>query len=429
MAAGNDAPVSGPPLPHAVVIGGGFAGLAAAKGLGRLPVRVTLVDRANHHLFQPLLYQVATAALNPADIARPIRSILRRYPRVEVLLGEVARIEPEGHRVALTDGAALEYDWLILAPGSRHSYFTHPEWETLAPGLKTVEDALEVRRRMLLAFERAERAATAEERQRHLTFVVVGGGPTGVEVAGAIAEIRRHALTRDFRRIDPRDASVILLEGGPRLLSSYPPALSERARQALSGLGVEVRTGTMVTAIEPDAVLSSAGRIATDTVVWAAGNASSPLLAMLRAEVDRTGRVVVEPDCTVPGRREVFVLGDAAGFRHDPRYEWLPGTAPVAMQQGRYVADLIRKRLRGQHSAPFRYRDKGSLAVIGRNAAVAQLGRLRFSGFLAWLVWVFVHIGYLIGFDSKLLVMFRWAWDYFTHKRGARLITEGPNPY
>jgi NADH dehydrogenase len=411
-----------------VIVGGGFAGLAAAKGLGRLPVRVTLVDRANHHLFQPLLYQVATAALNPADIARPIRSILRRYPRVEVLLCEVERIEPEGRRVLLRDGSTLDYDWLILAPGSRHSYFAHPEWEALAPGLKTVEDALEVRRRILLAFERAERARTPEERQRQLTFVVVGGGPTGVEVAGAIAEIRRHALTRDFRRIDPRDASVILLEGGPRLLSTYPPALSERARQALQGLGVEVRTGTMVTAIEPGAVVSSAGRIATDTVVWAAGNASSPLLAMLQTPVDRMGRVVVEQDCTVPGHREIFVLGDAAGFRHDPRYEWLPGTAPVAMQQGRYAAVAIRADLRGQPRPPFRYADKGQLAVIGRGRAVAAIGPVRTVGFLAWFTWILLHIFYLIGFANRVIVLFEWAIQYMTFARGARLITHAWQP-
>jgi len=417
------------PAPRVVIVGGGFAGLAAAKRLSRLPVRVTVVDRTNHHLFQPLLYQVATAAINPSDIAQPIRSILRKRRNVEVLLGEVERVDAPGKRLVLTDGAALGYDYLILAPGIRHSYFQHPEWEALAPGLKTVEDALEIRRRVLLAFERAERATTPEERHRHLTFVVVGGGPTGVEVAGAIAEIKRYALTRDFRHIDPRDAMVVLLEGGPRLLASYPPDLSQKAKETLRELGVEVRTDSMVTAIEPGAVVSVGWRIPTDTVVWAAGNAGNPLLRSLGAPLDRLGRVVVDPDCSVPGHPGVFVLGDGAAFSHDARFaEALPAIAPVATQQGRYAADAIRASLSGRPRVPFRYRDKGQLAVIGRGQAVADVGPIQTSGFFAWLTWVFIHIFYLIGFANRGLVLIHWAVLYLTFKRGARLITRSWQP-
>ena len=414
--------------PHVVIVGGGFAGLQAAKGLSRLPVQVTVVDRANHHLFQPLLYQVAMAALNPADIAQPIRSILRQGRNTEVLLAEAARVDAGTRQLHLTDGAVLEYDYLILAPGVRHSYFGKPAWEQLAPGLKTVEDALEIRRRVLLAFERAERATTPEERHRLLTFVVVGGGPTGVEVAGALAEIKRYALTRDFRHIDPRDATVVLLEGGPRLLPSYPGNLSQKAKETLRELGVDVRIDSMVTGMEEGAVASVGWRIPTDTVVWAAGSVGNPLLATVGAPLDRIGRVVVDPDCAVPGHPEILVLGDGAAYTHDPRFETLPGIAPVAIQQGRYVAEAIRADLAGRARRPFRYVDKGQLAVIGRGRAVADIGPIRTSGFLAWLTWVFIHIFYLIGFANRVVVLIQWAISYVTFKRGARLITRSWRP-
>ena len=414
--------------PHVVIVGGGFAGLQAAKGLSRLPVQVTVVDRANHHLFQPLLYQVAMAALNPADIAQPIRSILRQGRNTEVLLAEAARVDAGTRQLHLTDGVVLEYDYLILAPGVRHSYFGKPAWEQLAPGLKTVEDALEIRRRVLLAFERAERATTPEERHRLLTFVVVGGGPTGVEVAGALAEIKRYALTRDFRHIDPRDATVVLLEGGPRLLPSYPGNLSQKAKETLRELGVDVRIDSMVTGMEEGAVASVGWRIPTDTVVWAAGSVGNPLLATVGAPLDRIGRVVVDPDCAVPGHPEILVLGDGAAYTHDPRFETLPGIAPVAIQQGRYVAEAIRADLAGRARRPFRYVDKGQLAVIGRGRAVADIGPIRTSGFLAWLTWVFIHIFYLIGFANRVVVLIQWAISYVTFKRGARLITRSWRP-
>jgi NADH dehydrogenase len=416
-------------VPHVVIVGGGFAGVEAAKKLGRMPVRVTIIDRNNHHLFQPLLYQVATAALNAGDISRPIRSIVRRFRNTSVLLGKVAAIDLEGRSVRLDDGEAVSYDYLILCPGVRHSYFSHPEWEVLAPGLKSMEDALEIRRRVLLAFERAERAETADERHRLLTFVVVGGGPTGVEVAGAISEIRRYALARDFRRIDPRDATVLLLEGGPRVLPGYPPSLSQKAKESLRRLGVDVRTDAMVTSIEPGAVVSVGWRIPTDTVVWAAGNAASPLLQTLGTPVDNVGRPIVEPDCSLPGYREAFVIGDAAAFRHDSRYpSVLPGVAPVAMQQGRYVASAIKADIRRTEREPFKYLDKGQLAVIGRAHGVADIGPVHIGGLLAWLAWIFIHILYLIGFANRIVVMFRWAVSYLTFERGARLITREWRP-
>ncbi|HEX9895633.1 MAG TPA: NAD(P)/FAD-dependent oxidoreductase [Gemmatimonadales bacterium] len=410
--------------PHVVIVGGGFAGLEAAKKLGRMPVRVTMVDRANHHTFQPLLYQVATAALNAGEIAKPIRSVLRRYPNLSVLLGNVTRVDVAARSLELADGAVVHYDYLILAPGVRHSYFTRPEWEALAPGLKTIEDALEIRRRVLLAFERAERSESSDERHRLLTFVVVGGGPTGVEVAGAIAEIRRYALARDFRHIDPRDATVLLLEGGPRVMPSYPAELSQKAKESLRRLGVDVRTDSMVTSLEPGAVISAGWTIPTETVVWAAGNAASPLLQTLGVPLDGAGRPIVEADCSIPGHREVFVLGDAAAFRHDPKYPVvLPGVAPVAMQQGRYAARAIAADLRKQERIPFKYVDKGQLAVIGRGQGVADIGPFHIAGLLAWLAWIFIHILYLIGFANRIVVMFRWAVSYLTFERGARLIT------
>jgi NADH dehydrogenase len=409
--------------PHVVIVGGGFAGLYLARDLGRLPVRVTLVDRTNHHLLQPLLYQVATAALSAPDISYPIRSVLRAQRRTEVLLGEVAATDLAAREVHLTDGSRLAYDLLVLAPGARHSYFSHPEWEALAPGLKNLEDAGEVRRRILLAFERAEREPDPVARQRHLTFVVVGGGPTGVELAGAIAEVARFALRRDFRRIDPRDATVLLLEGGPRLLAAYPPQLSDRAKQQLRRIGVDVRTETLVTRLEPGFVHAAGWTIPSDTVIWAAGNQASPLLRTLGSPLDGQGRVLVEPDCSVPGHPEVFVVGDAAAYRHQAGYANIPWICPAAIQMGHYVARAIRDDLAGRPRRPFRYRDKGQLAVIGRARAVADLRRLKAWGLPAWLLWVFVHIFFLIGFRNRVIVMFEWAWSYLTFQRGARVIT------
>lgn len=414
--------------PRVVVVGGGFAGLNVAKGLGRAPVDVVLLDRANHHLFQPLLYQVASAALNPADISKPIRSVLRRHTNVQVQLGVVESVDLAGRLVRLDDGELVAWDYLVLAPGSRHSYFRHPEWEMLAPGLKTLEDAVEIRRRILLAFERAERAVTPDEQHRHLSFVVVGGGPTGVEVAGALAELKRYALRRDFRRIDPRDATVVLLEGGPRLLPSYPESLSARSKEILRKLGVDVRTDTMVTSIAPGWVEAGGWRIPTDTVIWAAGNVTNPLLLSLGVQLDPRGRATVEQDCSLPGHPNAFVLGDAAAFADSRWPGGLPGVAPVAMQQGRYLANLLRRELAGHARKPFRYGNKGELAVIGRGQAIADFGKVRLSGFTAWFTWIFIHIAYLIGFANRVIVLFQWAWSYLTFERGARLITRPWKP-
>ena len=409
-------------LPHVVILGAGFAGLYAAKALPDAPVRVTVVDRRNHHLFQPMLYQVATAALNPSDIASPIRSILRGQPNTEVLLGEAVQVDVERRLVRLADGASLAYDYLLVGTGARHSYFGHDDWEALAPGLKNLEDALEIRRRVLLAFELAERERDPVRRHAYLTFVIVGGGPTGVEMAGAVAEIRSYALKRDFRHIDPREATVMLLEGGPRLLTSYPEKLSDEAKRELRRLGVEVRTETLVTEIRPGWVRAAGWTIPTQTVIWAAGNVASPLLKSLGAPLDRAGRAIVEPDCTIPGHPEVFVLGDAAVFNHGG--DTLPGTCPVAIQMGEYAAKVIVGDLRGDPRRAFRYWDRGQLAVIGRGQAVADIGKLEFSGFLAWLTWIFVHIFFLIGFRNRVLVLIQWAWSYISYARGARLITE-----
>ena len=413
---------AGPEKPHVLILGGGFAGLYAARALKRAPVRVTLVDRRNHHLFQPMLYQVATAALNPSDIAAPIRSVLRHQPNTEVLLGEVESIDPVARRVVLTDGADFTYDYLIVATGARHSYFGHDEWEPLASGLKSIEDALTIRQRVLLAFEKAERESDPVRRQALLTFVVVGGGPTGVEMAGAVAELRRYALRRDFRRIDPGEATVLLLEGGPRLLPSYPSSLSEKAKLELRRLGVEVRTETMVTNIRPGSVVAAGWTIPTQTVIWAAGNVASPVLRDLGAPLDNAGRAIVEPDCTVPGHPEVFVLGDAALFNHQAGGP-LPGICPVAIQMGEYAARTIVGDIEGRPRRAFHYWDKGQLAVIGRGRAVADIWKLHFAGFLAWLIWTFVHIFFLIGFRNRVMVMIQWAWSYLTFGRGARLIT------
>jgi NADH:ubiquinone reductase (H+-translocating) len=408
--------------PHVVILGGGFAGLYAARRLKRAPVRVTLVDRRNHHLFQPMLYQVATAALNPSDIAAPIRSVLRRQLNTEVLLAEAEAIDIARRRVEFTDGTWTSYDYLLVATGARHSYFGHDEWEPLAPGLKSLEDAVEIRERVLLAFERAEREPDPVRRHAYLTFVIVGGGPTGVEMAGAVAELRRYALKRDFRHIDPGEATVMLLEGGLRLLPSYPESLSDQAKKDLRRLGVEVRTETMVTDIRPGAVIAAGWTIPTRTVIWAAGNIASPLLKSLGTPLDTVGRAVVEPDCTIPGHPEVFVLGDAALFTHQEGAP-LPGISPVAIQMGEYTADAIMADLAGEPRRAFQYWDKGQLAVIGRGHAVADIWKLHFAGLLAWVVWTFVHIFFLIGFRNRILVMIQWAWSYVTYGRGARIIT------
>jgi NADH dehydrogenase len=413
--------------PHVLIIGGGFAGLYAARALKRTPVRVTLVDRRNHHLFQPMLYQVATAALNPSDIAAPIRSVLRDQPDTEVLLGDVESIDLVNRRVVLTDGADSTYDYLIIATGARHSYFGHDEWERFAPGLKSIEDALTIRQRVLLAFEKAEREADPVRRHALLTFVIVGGGPTGVEMAGAVAELRRYALRRDFRRIDPREATVLLLEGGQRLLTSYPQSLSDRAKRDLRRLGVEVRTETLVTNIRPGSVQAAGWTIPTQTVIWAAGNVASPVLRTLGTPLDNAGRAIVEPDCTIPGHPEIFVLGDAALFNHQEGGP-LPGISPVAIQMGEYAARTIEGDLEGRPRRAFNYWDKGQLAVIGRGHAVADIWKLHFGGFIAWLIWTFVHIFFLIGFRNRILVMIQWAWSYLTFGRGARLITIESDP-
>jgi NADH dehydrogenase len=395
--------------------------------LKRARVRVTLVDRRNHHLFQPMLYQVATAALNPSDIAAPIRSVLRDHRNVDVILAEVKSVDPAARRVTFSDGAELTYDYLVVATGARHSYFGHDEWEMIAPGLKSIEDALQIRQRVLLAFERAEREPDPVRRHAHLTFVVVGGGPTGVETAGALAELRRYALRRNFRHIDPGDATVLLLEGGTRLLPSYPQSLSEKAKLELRRLGVEVRTETLVTDIRPGSVIAAGWTIPTQTVIWAAGNVASPVLRCLGTPLDHMGRVVVEPDCTIPGHPEVFVLGDAALFNHQDGGP-LPGICPVAIQMGQYTARTIQDDLAGRPRRAFHYWDKGQLAVIGRGRAVADIRKLHFGGFLAWLIWTFVHIFFLIGFRNRVLVMIQWAWSYVTFGRGARLITTDGKP-
>src|ERR1700694_4684133 len=407
-----------------VIVGGGFGGLYAARALARSAVRVVLIDRVNYHLFQPLLYQVATAALSPGDIAEPLRAILRKYRNVEVMLGEVASIDTAARAVRLTDGAEFAYDFLVLATGAQHSYFSHPEWEPLAPGLKSLADALELRRRIFLAFELAERESDAAKRQALLTFVVVGGGPTGVELAGAIAEIARHTVSQDFRRFDPRQARVVLLESGERILAQFPVDLSASARRALEHLGVEVRTGALASEITADHVRIGDEDIATHTTLWAAGVAASPLGRQLGIEADRSGRVVVQPDLSVAGHPEIFVVGDLAVFR-TPRGKTLPGIAPVAIQQGQSAAANIWRSIRGQARRDFHYVDRGTMATIGRAHAVAQIRALHLTGFLAWLAWLGVHIFFLIGFENRVLVLIQWAASYVSYERGARLIPGG----
>ena len=404
-----------------VIVGGGFGGLYAAQALRGKNVQVTLVDRRNHHLFQPLLYQVATAALSPGDIAHPIRAILRRQKNARVLLAEATSVDVSSHSLALTDGT-IPYDYLILATGARHAYFGHDEWEKNAPGLKSLEDALEIRRRILLAFERAERELDETHRRALLTFVIVGAGPTGVELAGAIAEIARHVMVSDFRAIDPRDARVILVEAGPRVLATFPEELSVAAEDSLKRLGVEVRKNRRVTSIASGQVLLGPEVIEAETVLWAAGVTASSLAQSLGVPLDRAGRVQVESDLTVPGHPEVMVIGDLALFTPQDGNP-LPGVCPVAIQQGRHAARNILRSIAGLPKESFHYWDKGNLATIGRAQAVADLGRLRVSGILAWLAWLFVHVFFLIGFRNRFVVIFEWAWAYMTYQRGARLIT------
>jgi NADH dehydrogenase len=409
-------------LPHVVIIGGGFGGLSAAKALRNADVRVTLIDRRNHHVFQPLLYQVATATLSPGDIAAPIRWILRRVSNVRVLLADAARIDVQARRIELTDGGALDYDWLIVATGSSHAYFGHTDWEPDAPGLKTLEDAIAIRRRILIAFERAEREEDARRQREFLTFVIVGGGPTGVELAGTLAEIARQTLRDEFKSIDTARARIVLVEAGPTILQTFPETLRNAARRSLQRLGIEVREGTAVTAVDAHGVMAGAERIDAGTVLWAAGVAASALVKTLGVPLDRAGRVIVEPDLSIPGHPEVFVVGDAAAFL-DRGGKLLPGVAQTAMQGARHAARTILRRLQGQPPTPFVYRDLGSMAIIGRRAAISDLGWARFSGVLAWLAWLFLHIFMLIGFRNRVVVLFEWAMAYLTFQRGARLIT------
>ena len=436
-------------LPRVVIVGAGFGGLNAARSLAKAPAQITVIDRRNYHTFQPLLYQVATAGLSPGEIAAPIRSILRSHKNIGVLMAEVTGFNL-AHRIVETPEVDIPYDYLIVAAGASHAYFGHDEWEPFAPGLKTIEDALEIRRRVLLAFELAERQAAAGETAAPLNFVVVGAGPTGVELAGTLAEICRHALAHEFRSIDPARTHILLLEGGARVLATYPEDLSRSAEEQLHRLGVEVRTSTTVTQVEPGAVRVGETKLPATIVLWAAGVAASPLGKSLGTDVDRAGRVLVRPDLSIPSHREVFVIGDLASLK-DEQGKMLPGVAPVAIQQGRFVAKVIRQELEARRRATplgpflneeeivrpsFHYWNKGSLATIGRAAAVADFGKIHISGYVAWLAWLFVHIFFLIGFRNRLLVFIQWAWSYVTYERGARLITgstylpgwSAPNP-
>ncbi len=406
--------------PHVVILGGGFGGFEAARSLRRAPVRITMVDRRNHHVFQPLLYQVATAVLNPSDIAAPIRRIVRSK-NITVLLGEATAIDLEHKKVRLAEDE-IPYDYLVIATGSTHSYFGHDEWAHRAPGLKSLEDALEIRRRVLLAYEAAEREPDPELRKQWLTFVVVGGGPTGVELAGALAEISRVSLAHDFRHFDPAQAKIVLVEGGPRVLAAYPEKLSQKARRSLERLGVEVRTATLVTDVADDGVRAGGDWIAARTVLWGAGVAASPLARTLGVVLDRVGRVRVTPALTVPGHDDVFVVGDLAALEQDGKP--IPGVAPAAMQEGKHAAKNILRSARGRPLLPFRFWDRGQFAVIGRGSAVGiMFEKLQVTGFLAWIAWLGIHILFLIGFRNRLAVLFNWAYSFFTLRRHAQLIT------
>jgi len=413
-------------MTRVLIVGGGFSGLNAAKVLGGVrDVDVTLVDKHNYHLFQPLLYQVAMAGLSPADIAAPIRSILSDYSNIQVLLGEVRSIDL-ARKVAVTDFAEIPFDYLVLSCGASHSYFGHDEWEPYAPGLKTLEQATEIRRRVLTAFEEAERTSDTEERRKFLTFVIVGGGPTGVELAGAIGEMSRFTLAKDFRAINAKLARIILIEAGPRILPTFSEQQANRAVRDLESLGVQVWTSSPVTLIDRDGVEISKERLRSCTVLWAAGVKASPLGKLAGLEVDPQGRVLVNPDLSIPGHPNVFVAGDQSRFTHQTGKP-LPGTAPVAMQQGRYIGSMILRDLRQKPREPFRFFDKGQMATIGRSRAVLELGSLRLSGWFAWAAWLAVHIYYLTGFKNRLLVVIQWAWSYLTFGRGARLIVGKPN--
>ncbi len=408
-------------LPRVVVIGGGFGGLKAALGLANANVRVLLLDRKNHHTFQPLLYQVALAALSPADISAPIRSAVHGKKNIEVLIGNVIGLDLERRMVHLEGGDYVVYDYLVIATGATHSYFGHDEWEAFAPGLKSLEDATEIRRRVLLAFELAERESLLDGLQRPLNFVIVGGGPTGVELAGAISEIAKHVLNRDFHGTDPRRARVILLEGGPRVLPAYTEDLSASAQKQLEQLGVEVHTSTMVTNVEPGAVWVGGKRIESAVTLWAAGVKASPLGQTLGAKLDRSGRVFVNDRLNIDGHPEIFVIGDLVHFEQNGAP--VPGVAPVAIQMGQYVAKEIKRRVSGEPSQPFSYWDKGSMATIGRSKGIAQIGKIHLSGFIAWAAWLFIHLIYLIGYRNRFFVLLNWAWQYLSWQSGARLIT------
>ena len=408
-------------MPHIVIIGGGFAGLYTARGLKDVDAQITVVDRHNYHLFQPLLYQVATAGLNPSDIAAPIRGILRKQKNTRVLLGDALAVDMNRKVVQLADGE-LAYDFLVIATGATHSYFGHGEWEKHAPGLKTIDDALEIRRRVLLAFEAAERESDPETQAAFLTFAIIGAGPTGAELAGALSEIARQTMVRDFRRINSSSARIVLIEGQDRVLPTYPRDLSEKARKQLVELGVEVITGALVTEVNDREVRIGERVIPARTVLWGAGVQASPLAKSLGTPLDRAGRVLVEADLTVPGHKDVFVLGDlAAAKQYDGSF--VPGVAPAAIQEGQHTALNLERAVAGQPLRAFRYKDKGSLATLGRAAAVADFGTFKLSGFLAWFAWLAIHIFFLIGFRNRFLVITQWAWAYLTYQRGARLIT------
>lgn len=416
-------------LPHVVIVGAGFGGLSAAQALGGTRVRVTIVNRCNYHLFAPLLYQVATAALSPADIAQPIRKILRRHRNVDVVLGEVTGVDPASRRVDLADGGSLRYDRLIVAAGSTHSYFGHDDWEAWAPGLKTLDDARSIRSRVLLAFEQAEIATDAAERRRFLTTVVIGGGPTGIEMAGAIAELGRHALARDFRHIDPRSARVLLVEAGPRILAAFPDRLAAYARDRLERLGVTVTTGVAVDHIDASGVTMAGRHVPAGTIVWGAGVAAGPAARWLGAAADRSGRVQVGPDLAVPGHDgTIYALGDLAHASGEDGAP-LPGLAQVAAQQGEHLGKALAAQLEhGRPIPPFRFKNRGNTAIIGRNAAVFDFGRRQLTGRPAWLLWALVHVYLLVGFEKRLLVSLQWLWRYLTYEQGARLITSDGRP-
>ena len=417
-------------MPRVVIVGAGFGGLQAARALRKAEVQVTVIDRSNHHLFQPLLYQVATAGLSPADISAPIRSILKRQKNARVMLAEVTGVDVQEQRVLLHNHKSVPYDYLVLATGARHSYFGHDDWEPYAPGMKSITDATAVRRKLLLAFEAAEIETDPEKRNALLTFVLVGAGPTGVEMAGAIAELAHKALASDFRSIDPTSARIILVEAGPRILPAFPESLAKKAQKALNHLGVEVRTNSAVAAVDGEGVLIAGKRLAAKTVIWTAGVAASPAGQWLGVETDRAGRVKeVAADLTIPAHPNIFVIGDTVNVTQKGKP--LPGVAPVAMQEGRYIASVIAHRVANKSItkvAPFHYFNKGNLATVGRSFGIIEIGKLRLSGFIAWVMWLLIHIFYLIGFRNRFLVMFQWAWAYLTYQRGARLITFESNP-